>query len=64
MCRFCIKNGVEHPHIYEVPFRPADKFRNHNKAMHEEWPAYEKLDDECAIANFWKPITTGEEEDR
>lgn len=57
ICRFCIKNGVENPHIYEVPLRP-DKFRNHNKAMHEEWAAYENLDDEDAVSNFWKPLRT------
>jgi hypothetical protein len=61
MCRFCIKNGVEHPHIYEVPLRP-DKFRNHNRAMHEEWPAYEELEDDDAVSNFWNSTTREEEE--
>jgi hypothetical protein len=62
ICRFCIKNEVDQPHIYEVPLRP-DKFRNHNKAMHEEWAAYEELDDEDAVSNFWKSTTTEEEEE-
>jgi hypothetical protein len=62
ICRFCIKNEVDQPHIYEVPLRP-DKFRNHNKAMHEEWAAYEELDDEDAVSNFWKSTTTEEEDE-
>jgi hypothetical protein len=60
ICRFCLKNNVDHPQIFEVPLRP-DKYLNHNKAMHEEWYDYQKLDDEDAISNYWKPITTAEE---